>query len=219
MIVNNLTGGGILSRRRRFMTQRVERPYASEVEYLEVTAEGGQAWIDTEYVPTGNDVNLRFEFTLNGYENPVTGIPWVMAKSSGSNAYGIQRYSTSPYINGACGRVIDITRWAYTNTNYPLTFMFKLGFEEATINNAKWNNYNLQTVGPENNSSLKIFSYLEGSYVKGRIYFLQLDKGGIPQLDLIPVRVGSEGYMYDRVSGKLFGNSGTGHFILGPDIA
>jgi hypothetical protein len=36
-------------------------------------------------------------------------------------------------------------------------------------------------------------------------------------LDLIPVRVGNVGYMYDKVSGKLFGNAGTGKFILGPD--
>ena len=37
-------------------------------------------------------------------------------------------------------------------------------------------------------------------------------------LDLIPVRVGQIGYMYDRVSGTLFGNAGTGSFALGPDI-
>ena len=35
--------------------------------------------------------------------------------------------------------------------------------------------------------------------------------------DFIPVRVGDVGYMYDRVSGELFGNSGTGAFIIGPD--
>ena len=35
--------------------------------------------------------------------------------------------------------------------------------------------------------------------------------------DFIPVRVGTTGYMYDRVSGELFGNAGTGDFILGPD--
>ena len=35
--------------------------------------------------------------------------------------------------------------------------------------------------------------------------------------DFIPVRVGNVGYMYDKVSGQLFGNSGTGSFILGPD--
>ena len=36
--------------------------------------------------------------------------------------------------------------------------------------------------------------------------------------DFIPVRKGNVGYMYDRVSGKLFGNSGTGSFVLGPDV-
>jgi hypothetical protein len=37
-------------------------------------------------------------------------------------------------------------------------------------------------------------------------------------LDLIPVRKGNVGYMYDRVSGQLFGNQGTGEFVLGPDL-
>ena len=35
--------------------------------------------------------------------------------------------------------------------------------------------------------------------------------------DFIPVRVGSTGYLYDKVSGQLFGNAGTGDFVLGPD--
>ena len=38
------------------------------------------------------------------------------------------------------------------------------------------------------------------------------------ELDLIPVRIGTVGYMYDRVSGQLFGNMGTGDFVLGPDV-
>ena len=36
--------------------------------------------------------------------------------------------------------------------------------------------------------------------------------------DAIPVRIGQVGYMYDKVSGQLFGNAGTGDFILGNDI-
>jgi hypothetical protein len=38
------------------------------------------------------------------------------------------------------------------------------------------------------------------------------------RMDLIPVRVGTTGYMYDRVSGTLFGNDGTGDFTIGPDV-
>lgn len=37
-------------------------------------------------------------------------------------------------------------------------------------------------------------------------------------IDFIPVRKGQVGYMFDRVSGELFGNIGTGSFIVGPDI-
>lgn len=37
-------------------------------------------------------------------------------------------------------------------------------------------------------------------------------------IDLIPVRKGVIGYMYDKISGEFFGNSGTGEFIIGPDI-
>ena len=45
---------------------------------------------------------------------------------------------------------------------------------------------------------------------------------GISIRDFIPVRFTNslgqtEGAMYDRVSGQLFGNSGTGEFIIGPD--
>lgn len=37
-------------------------------------------------------------------------------------------------------------------------------------------------------------------------------------INLIPVRKGNTGYMYDKVSGELYGNTGTGSFILGPDL-
>jgi hypothetical protein len=40
---------------------------------------------------------------------------------------------------------------------------------------------------------------------------------GVLTEHFIPVRVGTTGYMYDKVSGQLFGNVGTGDFILGAD--
>ena len=37
--------------------------------------------------------------------------------------------------------------------------------------------------------------------------------------NLIPVRKGTVGYLYDKVSGQLFGNANsTGAFTLGPDV-
>lgn len=49
-----------------------------------------------------------------------------------------------------------------------------------------------------------------------RLKYAQITDNGV-DLDLIPVRVGSVGYMYDKNSGTFYGNAGTGAFILGPD--
>lgn len=54
---------------------------------------------------------------------------------------------------------------------------------------------------------------------KGRIYWLHFYKNGELYFDLVPVRDESGiGYMYDLVSGELFGNNGTGSLIVGPDL-
>ena len=44
------------------------------------------------------------------------------------------------------------------------------------------------------------------------------DENGVPFCDLVPVRIDQIGYLYDRVTQQLFGNQGTGSFVLGPDI-
>ena len=49
------------------------------------------------------------------------------------------------------------------------------------------------------------------------IYSIKIWDNNILVRDLIPVRKGNIGYMYDRVSGQLFGNQGTGDFVIGPD--
>jgi hypothetical protein len=60
-----------------------------------------------------------------------------------------------------------------------------------------------------------VASYYSKARLRGDTIFYYNDS---IVLDLIPVRVGTIGYMYDSVSGTLFGNAGTGDFILGPDI-
>ena len=52
-----------------------------------------------------------------------------------------------------------------------------------------------------------------------RIYGHNIYKSGVLFQDLVPYRVGSVGYMYDKVSGELFGNSGAGAFLIGPDAS
>lgn len=52
-----------------------------------------------------------------------------------------------------------------------------------------------------------------------RISFFKIfDENGVLVRDFVPVRVGDVGYLYDRVSGQLFGNIGTGAFVIGRDM-
>ena len=59
-----------------------------------------------------------------------------------------------------------------------------------------------------------------GAILSGvRVSYYKLWDGDELLQDMIPVRVGQVGYLYDRVSGNFFGNvAGSGAFVLGNDI-
>ena len=59
--------------------------------------------------------------------------------------------------------------------------------------------------------------YTVSDNTTAKVYSSKLRVGNITVRDLIPVRKGTTGYMYDKVSGQLFCNAGKGAFILGPD--
>ena len=50
-----------------------------------------------------------------------------------------------------------------------------------------------------------------------RLYSLQWKRSGDLLFDLVPVRDNGVGYLYDKVSGELFGNDGSGSFTYGND--
>lgn len=52
----------------------------------------------------------------------------------------------------------------------------------------------------------------------GKMKNFYVKRNGAIVLHYDSVRVGNVGYMYDKVSGELFGNSGTSDFVLGPDV-
>lgn len=55
-------------------------------------------------------------------------------------------------------------------------------------------------------------------YCYEKIYSAKIYKNDILVRDFIPVRIEQVGYLYDTISGELFGNAGTGNFVLGPDV-
>lgn len=60
---------------------------------------------------------------------------------------------------------------------------------------------------------------IDGDTFTGRISNVRISKGSEIVRDFIPVRIGTTGYMYDKVSRQLFANAGTGRFVLGNDVA
>lgn len=59
---------------------------------------------------------------------------------------------------------------------------------------------------------------VESRMFKGKIYYCKIWNGNVLVADMIPVKKDGVGYMYDKVSGQLFGNSGTRSFILGNEV-
>lgn len=198
------------------MAHRVvyERTYDAEVEYLESS---GTQWIDTLYkmklydelrfkVQCLNDTNCaifgsRGDTTLNFYQL------YIDESATGLLAFGQHDPSTiflniNSFQNNSLNEIIvkdGLCICNGVNTSIPL------GVENSVQNLAIFARRN-----QDNTVSYPI---------KMILYYFKIYSNNVLVRDFIPVRKGNIGYLYDKISGKLFGNKGTGSFILGPDIA
>lgn len=190
-------------------------PYDAEIEYLESSG--------TEYIDTGlyGDIELDYEIVAqitgsNQYHN-ILGDRYSSSSRRYSLMYDRKSNTTGGYFN--CGNSNQITLpKSYRTSNY---LTYKKDGLQIYINNDSIGSFSEQTFTTPN--TIIIFGCrnngtLQNSLV-GRISSCSFSKNGIKILDLIPVRVGQVGYMYDKVSKQLFGNaSESGAFILGNDI-
>lgn len=189
-------------------------PYDAELEYLEST---GTQWIDTGII--------------GGSSSKVE-----ISASSSNTALNMGLFGSR---NASLVKAFII--WQRV-TNTSVRFDFADNSANRVIANAAWDTSGFNTVikdGPNNtlngvagaNNATATFTceypfYLFSINTAGtatsnasvRIYSCKIWQNGVLVRDFIPVRKGTVGYMYDRVSGKLFGNAGTGDFVLGPDV-
>ena len=189
------------STRRKMMAEKA-LPYDAEIEYLESS---GIQWIDTQlgvgYDTKLLDIQLEFEHltTAGGYK-------WVVFAGGNNKYVGIQRNRDTINIDGRAKItpvVLDKKR----------TYRFNGGLE--SIDNEEFP----PLVDLSLNMNIILFSAISTIHLETcRIWYAKIIYDNVLMGDFIPVRVGQVGYMYDRVSGELFGNSGTGDFVLGPDI-
>lgn len=184
-------------------------PYDAEVQYLETNG--------TQYINTGvyiNTSNFEIGYTVAGnkgqfgyvHQNVVNGA-WVIV----SNDYA--------YF-GTFENRVNIASWvSSTETTVKYTQ------SGVTVNGRNFSK-NLALTGTDNLNSYPLVFFAWYDFYRSGLEWdtnskfksFYLKNNGTLVVDMIAVRKDGVGYMYDRVSGQLFGNAGTGSFIIGPDV-
>ena len=167
-----------------------------KVEYLESTG--------TQYIDTGINYYADFEVSIRLRES-------VPNRALGINSNNcLQRINQqSPYwrFTGS-GRNTDTTV-PITERHTMAWLDTKVMADGATIATA---------VKGYASGGMQLFGASNTGY-PNMIYWCRIyDSFGALVRDFVPVAIGSTGYLLDRVSGRLFGNQGTGDFVVGPDV-
>ena len=189
-------------------------PYDAEVEYLESTG--------TQYVDTGVIIppDVDFEFTGSIVSDIANGCVFGETREflwgQSNNGYAL--------VTTAGGRIY----LRYGNSTLTVVGLTDIGlantFTASLEGNAfKVNGLLVSTVDRISSfdrpvSSMFVFRRNSISAHNPTFSAIRINNLKFGTLfDFIPVRKGTFGYMYDRISGQLFGNAGTGAFVIGPD--
>lgn len=184
-------------------------PYDAEIEYLEST---GAQWIDTGYAPD-TSTKIVIDFKLTGVFN--NKFLFGSEVSWGNNAFALVFRATNSHSVefGGDHRIVNSSVSGVRITATASSSGASIGTSSISYTGAiTGNSYPIYLYGNNREGSLN-------TTIAAILYSVRLWNGSTLVRDFIPVRVGQTGYMYDRVTRRLFGNAGTGSFVLGPDVA
>lgn len=194
----------LLTNRRRAVGKSL--PYDAKIEYLEST---GTNFIDTDIILDDANYIIKCEFML--MEVPSTAYAALFTNySNGKNTYGVAfRTDSRFWINAGT------TSSSTVQPAYMINTLYKLRLESGSVDI----NGNTYTGGnfasSYSNSSILLFKQrYNNSLIKARMMSFRIKHNTDIIVDYIPVRIGSVGYLYDKISGQFFGGEG---FLLGPD--
>ena len=195
-------------------------PYDAEVEWLYNS--GLTQYINTGIIPTSlTEVSLGFDI-IEPATNLFRTFGGTFILNNVYATYAILRHETTQGSNDYNFRV---------NYNDTINATLAVGSHDVVMNEygtraLKVDGTTMGTFTGSTFVNLPIFLFCRNTSGVGETQYsipIKLryckikDDNGTLVRDFIPVRVGSVGYLYDRVSGKLFGNAGTGAFVIGPD--
>ena len=192
-------------------------PYDAEIEYLE---SDGNQWIGLPLIANvGQSLSFEGEM-IPRYKNGVT-VYYYTFQTTPTNQFSGFFYSKDTKTNKITYASYSGNDTAYGSWGCGTEIDKKGNFIISTQGKTNPSNGEYQELVRPLNRNVKTF-YLFGGYDSNRCPIcygkikIKVNDGVV--YDMIPVRIGQVGYMYDKVSGQLFENSGTGNFILGNDI-
>lgn len=191
----------------------INETYDSEVEYIEST---GLEYIDTCYIPYGTNIRITGKYHINSYQSSYAR--WFAAYTDeNADSYRIIRNNTNDSsVIFSCGnRAGNSSSAGISGLNN--TYEFEMDNNGITINNNHTSTSN-KTTGNSNNINIILFGSKTGAKVSAKLYYFQIYKNDVLVRDFIPVRKNGKGCLYDRVTGGIFHNGGSGAFIYGNDV-
>lgn len=196
-------------------------PYDSEIEYLE---SDGTQYIDLGRVLDSSIDIIDLEVMATQRKNITLGVFGARKDANNKNFSTLISSSNNPanvymiYINNGTYTTYRVIATSMA-TNKVVKLHLEKSLKEIYIDDIL--DVSSSLVSPDFNTetTATIFKINGSDFekVSARLYSLKWKQGSTLIMDLIPVRKGQIGYMYDRVSKQLFGNSGSGNFILGND--
>lgn len=188
-------------------------PYDAEIEYLQSS---GTQWIDTGIKFNGSSkIEISFMGLANGN----------LAVYGGDNGNTYTQGEFALFWNNTVFDVVIPTSNSRSELQYKPAYYKNTVYNVSVDKTSFILNGTLYSVRMYDsyvcNRSLYLLATNRGNAIVPsitKLYYCKIYDGDILERYYIPVRVGTTGYLYDKVHKQLFGNAGTGDFILGPDV-
>lgn len=191
-------------------------PYDSQVEYLE---SNGTQYIDSGIECT-SDLSVKFKFMVPSNSNNA------FCGGISTLASGYFRHHASPFENNFYWIQANNNSNSSISTSWSRNTWYEVDIDAVngtySINNSSGTFTPISTLQTTGNS-FGLFGRIGGGSIalqtrSCKIGYFKLIKNGVLLRDFIPVKFEQVGYMYDKISKQLFGNSGTGTFSYGSDV-
>ncbi len=187
----------------------VPLPYDAEVEYLESTGDGSQFF----KLDKLGSIRVVIDAQAEKVEDGVVSVAFGIDQITTGSYFGIVDTETALWgIGSKEGMYI---KYPLPTSRVIADIIFEIKSQYGTIDG--------KDVSCENKIDFNewyIFGLGKSNFFIGKIYGIKIYNGQqFDNLfaDLIPVRIGQVGYLYDKISGIMHKNRGEKDFILGKD--